>query len=38
MNGAKRNACRIWWGKQKERVHEEDKDIGGWTTLKRIIK
>jgi hypothetical protein len=22
------------WGSQKERVHKEDQDIGGWTILK----
>jgi hypothetical protein len=27
-----------WWENQKERVHWEDEDIGGWTILKWIIE
>jgi hypothetical protein len=31
------NAYRILVGKQKERDHEEDQDIGGWIILKWIL-
>jgi hypothetical protein len=27
-----------WWESQKERHHWEDKDVGGWTTLKWILE
>jgi hypothetical protein len=27
-----------WWESQKERDHEEDKDVGGWTILKWILR
>jgi hypothetical protein len=27
-----------WWEIQKERVHWEDQDIGGWTILKWILE
>jgi hypothetical protein len=27
-----------WWESQKERDHEENQDVGGWTILKRIIE
>jgi hypothetical protein len=30
----KRNAYRILWGRQKERDHYEEEDLGGWTILK----
>jgi hypothetical protein len=33
MNGAKRNACRIFVGKP-EGDHWEDQDVGGWIILK----
>jgi hypothetical protein len=26
-----------WWESQKERDHEEDQDVGGWTILKWIL-
>jgi hypothetical protein len=26
-----------WWESQKERVHWEDQDVGGWTILKWIL-
>jgi hypothetical protein len=26
-----------WWESQKERDHWEDRDVGGWTTLKLIL-
>jgi hypothetical protein len=26
-----------WWESQKERDHWEDRDVGGWTILKRIL-
>jgi hypothetical protein len=32
--GEKRNEYRIWWECQKERVHWEDQDVGGWTILR----
>jgi hypothetical protein len=34
--GEKRNA--YWWERQKERDHEEDQDVGGWTILKLILE
>jgi hypothetical protein len=27
-----------WWESQKERDHQKDQDLGGWTILKWIIK
>jgi hypothetical protein len=27
-----------WWESQKERDHWEDKDVGGWTILKWILR
>jgi hypothetical protein len=33
-----RNAYRILVGKPEEKDHQEDKDIGGWTTLKWILE
>jgi hypothetical protein len=27
-----------WWEMQKERDHGEDKDVGGWTILKWILR
>jgi hypothetical protein len=27
-----------WWESQKERDHGEDKDVGGWTILKWILR
>jgi hypothetical protein len=32
--GEKRNAYGILVGRQKERDHWEDQDVGGWTILK----
>jgi hypothetical protein len=33
----KRNAYRILVGKQKERYHWEDQDVGGWAILKWMV-
>jgi hypothetical protein len=33
----KRNDVGYWWGRQKERDHWEDQDVGGWTILKWIL-
>jgi hypothetical protein len=27
-----------WWESQKERDHQEDQDVGGWTILKWILR
>jgi hypothetical protein len=35
--GEKRNACRLLVGKQKERDHYEDQEVGGWITLRLIL-
>jgi hypothetical protein len=32
--GEKMKTCRILVGKQKERDHYENQDVGGWTILK----
>jgi hypothetical protein len=33
--GEKRNTyIRYWWESQKERDHQEDQNVGGWTILK----
>jgi hypothetical protein len=34
----KRNACRIFVGKQEERYHYEDQDVGEWIILKWILE
>jgi hypothetical protein len=36
--GDKRNAYRILVGKQNERDHWEDQDVGLWTILKWILE
>jgi hypothetical protein len=36
--GEKRNAIRYWWESQKERDHQKDQAVGGWTLLKWIIE
>jgi hypothetical protein len=33
-NGDKMNAYKILVGKQTERTHWEEQDVGGWTILK----
>jgi hypothetical protein len=32
--GEKRKACRVWGENQKERVHQEDLNVGGSIILK----
>jgi hypothetical protein len=27
-----------WWESRKDEDHWEDQDVGGWTTLKRILE
>jgi hypothetical protein len=27
-----------WWERQKERDHQEDKEVGGWIILKWILE
>jgi hypothetical protein len=27
-----------WWESQKERDHQEDRDVGGWTLIKWIFE
>jgi hypothetical protein len=27
-----------WWENRKERDHKEDKDVGGWAIIKRILE
>jgi hypothetical protein len=34
----KKNEYRVLVGSQKERGHWEDKDVGEWTILKRILE
>jgi hypothetical protein len=34
----RRNAYRILVGRQKERDHWEDQDVGGWIILKWILE
>jgi hypothetical protein len=36
--GEKRNAYRLLAGKQKERDHKEDQDVGGWIILGWILE
>jgi hypothetical protein len=36
--GEKRNAYRLLVGNQRERVHYEDQDGGGWITLRWILR
>jgi hypothetical protein len=36
--GKKRNVYRLLGGNQREKDHKEDKDVGGWMTLRWILQ
>jgi hypothetical protein len=36
--GEKRTALGHWWESEKERDHQEDQDVGGWTISKWILE
>jgi hypothetical protein len=36
--GERRSACRVWWGKLREREHFQDTGLDGRIILRCIVK